>query len=66
MAEQPNPKKDLLDNLRDRVSSVQKDLNDVDLTMTDAALAAKVRGLVSELKARQDALNDVTEFFEQR
>jgi len=65
MAEQ-NPKKDLLENLRDRVSSVQKELNDVDLTMTDQMLAGKVRGLVSELRARTEALNDVQEFFDQR
>lgn len=59
-----NPRRNWLEAMRDQRRALQQKLEAVELTQTDAVLAAEVRGLVSELRAMDATIENVEKFFE--
>jgi hypothetical protein len=64
MADQKdNPRKNWSESMRDRRRALQADLESLELGQPDSELAARVRSLISQIRAMDAAIEDVEKFF---
>lgn len=59
----PNPRTSWFESMRDRVKSVQNEIDSLELGQTDSELAAKFRALMAKKQAYLEAIDDADKFF---